>query len=375
MFGHAHYVAVMRTKRAERSALRALDPMLRSRITPLLECPPRISSGCKSPKELETKLDDIVSDLSGWSGRTVFLDFSMLRQTVPHAVEIIAAQAARAGIRPVLVVSLKTGTQSAYFRSVQAVLSRHGSAICLRISPEELKSDSIGEMVENHLRRYGVSPVQVDLVIDRGGVDSGSVTYREFAHLIPWVDSWRTLTVLAGSFPKDLSGLARGKTHRLRRAEWRQWRDLESWPGRRPAFGDYSVQHVNFKEPVPAPNPSASVRYTIADDFFILRGEGIRNVGGPGPGQWNAWAQLLIEMPDFFGAGFSAGDRYIAERAANMDTNGTPQTWLQAAFSHHLTTAALQVAGRLEQVRRITETTTATNWTSVIDIDRPEATL
>lgn len=26
MFGHAHYVAVMRTKRAERSALRALDP-------------------------------------------------------------------------------------------------------------------------------------------------------------------------------------------------------------------------------------------------------------------------------------------------------------------------------------------------------------
>ena len=292
--------------------------------------------------------------------------------TVPRALEVAAASAAVCGIRPVPVVSLKTGAQSRYDRSIRTVLDRHGSAICLRLSPEELKLSSIEDVLDVRLRGYGVRPAQVDLVIDRGGVDGSSVTYPEFAHRIPWIDSWRTLTVLAGSFPKDLTGLARGKIHRLGRFEWRQWRELGSWPGRRPAFGDYTIQHVCFTEPVPVPNVSASVRYTIEDEFFILRGEGLLNEGGPGRGQWNAWAALLIEKPEYFDAAFSAGDRYIAERAANWNSPGTPQTWLQAAFSHHVTIAALQVAGRLRQVRQVAAS--APDRNAVVDVDRPGAT-
>ncbi len=37
MFGHAHYVSLMRAKDAELRALRDLAPTLRSWITPLLE--------------------------------------------------------------------------------------------------------------------------------------------------------------------------------------------------------------------------------------------------------------------------------------------------------------------------------------------------
>jgi hypothetical protein len=183
------------------------------------------------------------------------------------------------------------------------------------------------------------------------------------------------LTCLAGSFPEDLSRLTPRKTHRLRRFEWQQWRALESWPGRRPAFGDYAIQHVVFKEPVAVPNFSASVRYTIENEYFVLRGEGVLNERGPGYGQYNAWAALLLGMPEFFGATFSAGDRYIAERAANWNTPGSARTWLQAGLSHHLTTTALQVVGWLEQVRRITATAAVSNWSSVIDIDQPGAPL
>ena len=179
--------------------------------------------------------------------------------------------------------------------------------------------------------------------------------------------------MLAGSFPKDLTGLARNETHRLRRSEFRQWRDLGSWPGRRPAFGDYTVQHVYFKEPVSVPNFSASVRYTLEDEYLILRGEGVLNEGGPGRGQWSAWATLLTEMPEFFGASFSAGDRYVVERATDWRNPGTAQKWLEAAFSHHVTTTALQVAGRLERVRQVAAS--ASDWTSVVDLDRPEVAL
>ena len=95
------------------------------------------------------------------------------------------------------------------------------------------------------------------------------------------------------------------------------------------------------------------------------------NESGPGYGQWNAWAAMLVEMAEYFGAGFSNGDRYIAERAADWSASGSAQSWLQAGFSHHLTTTALQVADRLAQVRQITATASATNWASVVDLEQP----
>lgn len=373
MFGHQHYFPVLRAKPAELRALRDLNPVLRSLTTPILECPPRVLRGCDTTAKLEQRLEHVAEHLASWKGRSVFLDFNMLRSATPEALEIIAARTARLGIRPVLVISLKGGAQSPYANSVRAVLAKHGSGICLRVSPEELKLSAANEMIDACLKAYSVSPVLVDLVIDRGGVDSGSLRYQEFAHHIPFVASWRTLTVLAGSFPPDLSRLARGSVNRLRRSEWHQWQELESWPGRRPAFGDYTIQHVLHREPVAVPNFSASVRYTIEEDFFVLRGEGVLNEGGPGYGQWNAWAALLIERPEFFGAAFSAGDGYIAERAANWSNTGSAQSWLQAGFSHHLTTTALQVANQLEQVRRLAASSIGTNWSSLVDIGPPEA--
>jgi Beta protein len=373
MFGPKHYIPLMRAKDAELRALRDLAPTLRPWVTPMLECPPSVLRRCDSAKELQARLDGIASHLSGWSGRTVFLDFSMLQSTTErHPLEVVAASATQFGVRPVPVVSLKIAAESAYDISTYAVLARNGSAMCLRLSPAELNLGTIEVMLNQRLRRYGVRPEQVDLVIDRGGIDGSSVTYSEFAHLIPSIDSWRTLTVLAGSFPKDLAELARGEIHRLRRFEWLQWRNLDSWVGRRPAFGDYTIQHVNFKEPVPVPNVSASVRYTIENEFFVMRGEGVLNEGGPGYGQWNAWAALLTGRPEFFGATFSAGDRYIVDRASDWNSPGTAQTWLQAGFSHHVTTAALQVADRLEQVRQVSAT--AADWVAVVDVERPDAT-
>jgi hypothetical protein len=377
MFGHQHYVPVMRMKPAELNlrALRGLDPALRSGITPLLECPPRMLRRCDSLASLEERIDYFVEHLAGWAGRSVFIDFSMLSSTMSGALKAMADRAARTAIRPVFVVSLKDGRHSVYRRLVQAALDRHGSSICLRLSPEELKLTDIDELIDSCLEHYAASPGLVDLVIDRGGVDSGTFIYQDFAHLIPSIDSWRSLTVLAGSFPEDLCRFSPGKSHRLQRFEWQQWRSLESWPGRRPAFGDYTIQHVVFKEPVAVPNFSASVRYTIEEEYFILRGEGVLNEGGPGYGQWNAWAKLLIGMPEFFGAAFSAGDQYIVDRATNWNTPGSAQTWLQAGFSHHVTTTALQVAGWLDEVRRITGSAAVSAWSSVVDINQPSARL
>ena len=243
----------------------------------------------------------------------------------------------------------------------------------MRLSPEELKLSAAEDLIHERLTHFGAVPASSDLVVDRGCVDGQSLTYEEFADLIPWQSSWQTITCLAGSFPEDLSRLTRGRIHHLARFEWRQWRSLQSWSGRRPAFGDYAIQHVLFREPVAVPNYSASIRYTVESDFVVLRGEGVLNENGPGFDQYNGWAKLLLEMPEYFGASFSAGDQYVAERASNWRFSGNAQTWLQAGFSHHVTATALQVVGILQMVRRMTASPDAPRWSALVDVANPQA--
>ena len=374
MFDHQHYVPVMRMKPAELRALRALDPTLRLVTTPLLECPPRVLRGCDTTFMLERRAVRFVQHLAGWSGQRLFLDFSMLSShMVGPALDSITKHLVSAGVRPVLVVSLKWGTESSHSRAVQRVQDDRGTAICLRLSPEELRLSRSEDLIHQRLAFFGANPASTDLVVDRGCVDGQSVTYEEFAELIPWQNSWQTITCLAGSFPEDLARLTRGKIHRLARFEWRQWRSLQSWPGRRPAFGDYAIQHVLFKEPVAVPNYSASIRYTVENDFVVLRGEGVLNENGPGFDQYNGWAKLLLDMPEYFGASFSAGDEYVAERASNWRSSGNAQSWLQAGFSHHVTATALQVVGLLQMVRQVAATPDAPRWSAVVDVATPHA--
>ena len=78
------------------------------------------------------------------------------------------------------------------------------------------------------------------------------------------------------------------------------------------------------------------MRYTLDEHFLVLRGEGVLNPGGPGHRQYNGWAQYLLDMPDYFGRTFSAGDGYAANMAEDFSGTGNAQTWaangLQSPF-------------------------------------------
>ena len=74
---------------------------------------------------------------------------------------------------------------------------------------------------------------------------------------------------------------------------------------------DYTVQYGLHQEPPPGCNASASIRYTTDEDWIIMRGEGVRNEGGPGHEGFLGNAMLLVERVEFRGAKYSYGDAYI----------------------------------------------------------------
>lgn len=63
MFGHQHYVPVLRIKPAELRTLRDLDESLRLVTTPILECPPRVLRGCDTASQFADPLPDVLEPL------------------------------------------------------------------------------------------------------------------------------------------------------------------------------------------------------------------------------------------------------------------------------------------------------------------------
>src|SRR5688572_12715901 len=227
MFDDSHYVPLLRAKPAELGALAALRPEVRRNITPIIEVLPRNIGQCTTTTDVEHVLENLAADLAGSKGRRVFLDLSPLDwdfhklRDLSHPLERLSELLTRSGVQPVPVITLKMARSMSYGNRIKAVLKRFKPDLCLRITPGELLlSNGSENLVSECLREFGVDPRHVDLVLDRCAVDSSSRAFSDLGPLIPYLDSWKTFTVLAGSFPENLEDLARGDVHHLRRFEW-----------------------------------------------------------------------------------------------------------------------------------------------------------
>jgi len=237
------------------------------------------------------------------------------------------------------------GRDQWYQSAVSSVLAVDQRGVCVRILPVEM-SLSLSQRLNRLLSQLGVDPNEVDLLVDCQITSRLHTSYEDICAAVPNVAEWRTFVIASGAFPKDLSDLQLGLQF-LPRLDWRAWRGLvleSSRIQRKPAFGDYAIQYGLYEEPPDRPNFSASIRYTIADDWLVMRGEGVFHDGSPGFAQWPANAQLLCARGEFCGAGFSAGDRYIHAKSIHHNPPGSAGTWLQAGLNHHMTFVARQFA-------------------------------
>lgn len=113
----------------------------------------------------------------------------------------------------------------------------------------------------------------------------------------------------SGAFPPDLQQFEPGN-RRIPRSDWLAWKKAVSESKnrmRKPSFSDYTIQYGLYKEPVEGNNPSVSVRYTLDEEWLIMRGEAVRgknpsdsDEGRPGREQWHGHAQLLCDNRELF---------------------------------------------------------------------------
>jgi T4 beta protein len=361
MFGPKHYIPILRSKDGEMYALQHLLNSDRPHITPLVEITPgsfrarwrRDGEPPVQPEPGEVLAKQAKKLLGCWGYNLFFLDLWHVDSKLPlisgqiHPLTYIANLMRAYKLHVVPVTGI--GRSDAYQSAIEEAVRKDARGACVRIRAEEVLTEDLSARLGTLLERLNINETSVDLLIDYGRLDEEHATIKELLERTPKLLRWRSLTVASGAFPKDLQGFRPG-SHLVSRADWLNWRGqvLGRTLPRNPSFADYSIQYGEYVEPVDNCNPSASIRYTLEDQWLIMRGEALRSKNkekGPGSAQWVANAMLLRDRDDFFGAEFSEGDAYISRMSTKTSRPyGSPMTWIRAGLNHHLTVVSRQIA-------------------------------
>jgi len=245
----------------------------------------------------------------------------------------------------------KVGLQK---ESLKAVRDLDGRGTCLRLLKRDVIQPRFAMQVESFLKKLRLDKNNVDLLLDYQTFAPYDPDLRSLLDRIPNLHAWRSLTVASGAFPVDLQNRKPGRSW-IPREDWLGWKAQffdETSIHRRASFSDYTIQYGLYKEPVEQCLPSVSLRYTLKNEWLIMRGEAPptkatskKTERRPGLEQWYGHAQLLCDDTEsFYGEDYSWGDTYIFEKSLRKGKPGTFETWLRAGINHHMTVVSRQIA-------------------------------
>ena len=357
MFDHRSYVPILKGRLGEYGALHELSPEIRAGVVPVVEIPPIPWDYAEErpSKTIDRHLKDVSKRLeqAGARENAILVDLLWIAENDrmadgTHPLTYVFSTAQERGLQLVPVTGLMRGEE--YQAACRDIVRRDARGTCLRLQREDFdESQDLGQQIATLLDCLNLSPSDADLLLDlraTGGTEGSALlaAVPSFIRSIPRLVGWRSFALAATAFPESLVGLPPLEVSRIVRLEWILWRSLIPRLGRLrlPAFSDYGIAHVQPSEVDPrVMRPSASIRYTIDDAWLILKG---RNLRDHGYDQFHEVCRFLVQQPEYAGADFSWGDRYIDECANETVGTGNLTTWRKVGTSHHLATVVNQLA-------------------------------
>lgn len=328
------YFPVLRWKQGEVTAVRRLDAADRTSMLPLAEVQLLEASNAQPKLRKALEQADAASNPVGLDLKPAYTP------RVPLAALAKLTGAFQAS-------GLKTWP---VIHATDALLDLPGltefkghPAVVLRIYPNEtLLPNALGLIAATRSACGRKTLIYVVLDLDSVGgiaVTALATSLESFVRDITATSEVAQVAMVGGSFPYSLTGFKVGVGNRLPRRELDVWKGLRTLPGcGAVAFGDYGVTNPKPLEDIDprAINPAAAIRYTVQNEWWLLRASGVRSKGKGGMGQYNDLCRILIASADYSGAGFSYGDFQYDAHAKPGASSGSFMTWRRDATSHHL---------------------------------------
>ncbi|MEO3690026.1 beta family protein [Roseateles paludis] len=359
---------VLKWKLGEQTAIKPLSAMQKSQLLPVAELQDRpvnwetdeyskswddhIDAVVKKTvthwgKSLEIGFDqNLTSDdglVSGPGTVWAYL-FNQLWGAGVQAVPVLSSRASAAGVAAIVAASKSAGRTRYILRYRLAPPVEDVPAPM--ISPAE-----VTKWLKTVQKATGVPASELDVAFDCGHVGQWDLTERA-----PWVAdviaainaaaSWRRIFLVSGGFPKNLAGVPKG-THQILRHDWALFRTaspLIHSKGCEARFGDYAISHIDpFDADPRLLKMSANLRYTQADQWFILKAGSVQDKGF---GQYRDLCKLLVGLPIYLGKKFSHGDKNYNDIAVGaVEGPGNATHWRRDSTNHHVHVVLRQLTG------------------------------
>lgn len=352
--GPQPYIPCLRWKQGEYQALLQLSSDVRDLIKPLIDV---AEIGFDFEKQQDNKsIDKHLQEFAirvrkKWGISDCFVDLHLIDPSQRmangnHPVNFVFDDLRSKGVQAVPVTGINQDSQ--WQDAIQKTVDQDDRGFCFRISLEDALNPSLGKIMTGLLSKYGRKVEQCDLIVDEAApnfepIDDFVGFLEAMIIKLPYLNAWRTFGIIGTSLPASLSSLGSG-AFIIPRYEWQAYKKLilhlKSSGIRIPAFGDYVINRPEVsKVDQRFLKTRANIRYSINNEWYILRGQKIRDLS-----ECKDLCSTIVKSKLYYGPGFSAGDKYIIDCSQGNTSTGNQSTWRWVGTNHHLTLVARDVA-------------------------------
>ena len=328
------YVALLRSKAGEVTALEHLSAQAKSRLLPVIHMVAR------PPTTFVNRLAAVWDQAVGIDGLFNFATTGSPRDFTTHVTQL-------RNVGLTVLPSVETDADPVYVTAVQRLVTAQHPGVIVKAAVGELRS------VDAWVAAQNWAPANVELIISAGHVaEYPAEAFARFVTQTIQADlvnptAWRSVTLASSSAPKDYSALAQGRNV-VPRLCWSLWQNVRrQYTAAQLDFGDYAVANPDLTEPpgVAMIRASVSVRYATDDSWIVLKGRPTTGASGQAmPSQYRRHAQALPGEALFDRVpGCWADARITAIAGGQTPGSGSRQTWVEIGVNRHLSLVAHQL--------------------------------
>jgi len=356
------YVPVMAAKRGEFTALSNLQGGMAKNIFPLFELPAKKADAKGIEKSISKTA---VNAGKAWGGRSAFLDISKWSPNARtesgiHVLEYAFSQFSSGGIVTHPVVGYDRWDDPSYSQAVKNIRKYYAVTPCIRFDREAVQDDMLdfayfADRVNDIMISLDVGPHNCFVMVDFGDVSTSSVPdiIDDIEMAVKTLRSMGFGTVIAvgGSMANAVNKAvdshdAEGCIPRIEMMAWKAV--FSDTKDKQIVFGDYLIRSPNAAEGVIAPDANAKVRYTIDNQYFIVRGHSKRVDSLAF--QHKDLAKKLVASVFYMGSHFSWGDSEVFNCSIGFKEIRDATLMIAVDSNHHIATVVTEVLEHHHQV-------------------------
>jgi hypothetical protein len=355
-YEYEHYVPVLKGKQGEFRALSELETLIKDKITPLIEAPPiPLNYDTGEPSKLvDEHLERFIPNIVKCWGKTryAFIDLNFIPDTQGsngrHPLSNIFQQGRTESLSLIPVTGLYRDGD--YQSAIKEIVAEDDRGACIRILPSDIENEELDTSLTELMETLDIRRSETDLIIDLKEIQKDQIgllvrSVRDVIRNLTAPEDWRTLALIATSFPQTMAGFEPNTVSLTNRAEWQLWTTLlhnKTKIPRMPTFGDYTVVHPELLEIDPRiMQLGAKIKYTYDNDWIIVKGTSIKRGGAE---QNRDLCRSLTSLSEYKRSEFSWGDKFIQDCADGIIGPGSQTNWVSVGVNHHITFVVKQLS-------------------------------